>query len=350
MMSPALPLRVLCLGAYGNGNIGDACQADALAALLHLADPRLEVYSLSLSKRAAPYPAHGHYPVPLWRARDLNYVNSFDLLLAGGGGLLASPHQPLFDEAWIQSLKVPLCAVSLGAGTPHVFTAAPFIRACRLFSVRDEFSRAAVRKVRDDVAVTLDPILLAPADTAVEKAGETAGIVWIPAKFDPQSRPTWEEIAKTGIDRGHDAVVSLNPATDRASGFAEVFGEAVLYADGADTLLAAMRSRRLVVSERYHGCIYAARWPKPCVGLALRRNADHIVTSKTLELFRLVPGLGGIADIATPPRRALFERIALDGFDGAALEPFLAGERTRLLAHLQACLAVVASESAMRMG
>src|SRR5215210_1326853 len=159
-MSASNSKRVLLIGAYANGNIGDMYQAEALAHELLAVDPAVAVFSASPSKRAMPYPAANHTALPADTIRDAEALNSFDAILVGGGGLLAAPHQPLHDAAWVESIETRLCGVALGAARKAAEEAEAFIRRCDCFAVRDEYSAREIDGLRDSFDIVMDPILL----------------------------------------------------------------------------------------------------------------------------------------------------------------------------------------------
>lgn len=277
-------MKVLCIGAFGNGNVGDMYQADAIAAALREADPTVEVSSLSPSKRGSEYPAAMHTIVAPDRLYDPEVLNSFDLILVGGGGLLASPHHPLPDKDWVNLIDTPMCALSVGVAAKHAAESAAFVAKCALFSVRDEYSHRAIASMRPDADIVMDPILLAPDD--FHPMGEykpRSGIVWVPGKLVTETANFYAHLRDTIFDPRDDHIISFNELTDRGSGFDEVFGDHVEYISSIEEFHAVCRKSRFVVSERYHGCILALRAGAPCLGVALR---SEIVTSKITELYR----------------------------------------------------------------
>src|SRR3712207_2872937 len=96
--------RVLIFGAYANGNLGDAEQAASVARHLRAYRPELDVVAVAHSVADKPYS-----PSPASRGQNLvdildpAFVNGFDSLLIGGGGLLASKHKPLTQADWVAS-------------------------------------------------------------------------------------------------------------------------------------------------------------------------------------------------------------------------------------------------------
>ncbi len=152
--------KMLLIGAYANGNIGDMHQADAIAGELLEVDPTLEIFSTSPSKRSSDFPSARHTKLPQSAVRDADVLNSFDLILVGGGGLLAARHAPLPDVEWVQSIRTTLCGLALGCAGEAPEQSRAFIEKCARFSVRDEYSANAVAPIRTDIDIVMDPIFL----------------------------------------------------------------------------------------------------------------------------------------------------------------------------------------------
>lgn len=277
-----MSIRILCLGAFANGNLGDMYQADAIARLIREIDPQAEVVSVSPSKRRSAYPVEDHAAGPRGGAFDPAFINGFDLLLVGGGGLLSAPHPPLDDPAWVAAVTIPICAVSLGAVPETAALCLPFLQKCAVFSVRDEFSLRAVQGARPEARIIMDPILLDRVAAPRPARSETAGITWVPGKLVLNTEIDWEAAIARVFHPRRDRLISFNPGTDRGSGFDQIFPQ-VEYLDRIEPFMAAAFASRFVLSERYHACIYALASGVPALGVCLRSQA---VTSKIEELFR----------------------------------------------------------------
>lgn len=328
-----MSLRVLCLGAYANGNVGDMYQADALAKAVRAVRPDAEIVSVSPSKRRSSYPAKHHTAGPADGAFDPNFINSFDVLLVGGGGLLSAPHAPLHQEAWVDALKLPVVAVALGAAGDVPKQSAAFVRKCKFFSVRDEYSHGFITELRSDAEIVMDPILLDQCPRQSSEAPRT-GILWVPAKIVDGTRKQYADLAERLFRRSSDLIVSINPETDRRSGFDEVFGDAVLYLDSAEEFQRLAATRRFTVSERYHGCILALRSGSPCVGLTLR---SQTVTSKITEMYRRVGFAGCTSGLSDAISRTSLRNLA-DNLDLDAIDQVLAKEQRVLFNFLERAL------------
>jgi len=337
-----LPLRIALIGAFGNGNLGDKYQALAIATILRELDPTCSISSISMNGRDIVYPTDGMELVPRPKLDDFETLNSFDLLLVGGGGLLASPHRPLHNEAWVAGIRKPMCGVALGVTTQHARNAAAFVRSCAAFSVRDRYSQKCALKVRKDVRIAMDPILLAPPlpGETPSLPEEREGIVWIPAKLTPETRPFYEDTVRRLFRSETDCVVALNEPSDRKSGFDAMFGASVHYVQTLEELTALLARARLVVSERYHGCIFAIRAGLPCLGLALRGGG---VTSKVRGLYEWM-GLEECAvDMDTTLRRPEMRKLAAQSFRRSNFRPGLIAQAAALRAYLADCLSIASA-------
>ena len=300
-------MRILCVGCYANGNVGDSHQADAVAALVHEALPGAAVFSLTTdTRRMAPYPALNQ-TVAAGSLRDPQLVNSFDVMVVGGGGLLATGHPPLNDAEWVSSITIPMVGLGLGADPTFAKEAEAFIARCFAFSVRDDYSRDAVRPFRQGpVEIVMDPILLSPDSGPVRRDAVTDGICLVPGRLLEGTLPFYRHYLETIWRPEVDSVVSVNPVTDRKSGFDELFGPLVRYVGSIEEFNAAIADKAMVASERFHGCIMAMRAGVPSVGIALR---SQTVTSKITEMYRLLGASSAIVGkTERPDRQTLLDR------------------------------------------
>lgn len=330
---------VLLIGAYANGNLGDMYQAEAIAGALLDIDPNLEVSSVSVEDRQVPYPSRNHRALPPNMVWDFGQLNSFDLILVGGGGLIAVPHRPFNDEDWVARIKTRMCALSLGVSADAARASRAFIERCELFSVRDEFSAEHVALMRDDAAIVSDPILLGSQIDDVgmpPPTGERQNLALIAGRVYPETVAFYQKLEDELMTSPADTVVAVNPYTDRASGLDEVVRRhRVNYSTSVTLLARQLMQRKFVVSERYHGCIFALRWGLPVYGIALGTTN---VTPKITELYRRLE----LDEFLIRPNSSLERgRLAreIDGaFDFAAIHARLEEWRDGLRAYLRQCL------------
>ena len=306
-------------------------QPDAIATLIREVRPDAEVTSISPSRRGSDYPAQSHIKGP--PGVDPAFINGFDCMLIGGGGLFAARHYPFAEPDWVAALTIPIFALSVGVAGVHLQDAAPFIRRCTRFSVRDEYSRAAVELVRGDAEIVMDPILLAEAAKPPLRAGRNRGVLWVPGKIVENTRPFWADVQARLISPD-DPVMSFNPVTDAKSGFDEIF-RPLTYLDAIEPFHAAAADARFTVSERYHGCIFALARGRPALGLATR---SAVVTSKIRELYRRIGHPEAVIEKTDAHSRQSLRALA-DEIDHAAVSTYLLAERERLKDYLTACLA-----------
>lgn len=325
--------KLLCLGAFANGNIGDMYQADAIARLIKTVRSDADIYSVSPSRRNAPYPTKDQRAGNEGSAFDPDYINGFDMLFVGGGGLLASPHIPLYDKAWVEAITIPVCAVALGAAGDAADMSRTFIERCDNFSVRDEFSYEAVKHIRPDASVIMDPILLDTVAMPRRTSHLQAGITWVPGKLVLGTEEIWSAAIAHSFDRSQDQILSFNPVTDRNSGFEWIFDN-VRYLDSVDPFLTGAAASRMVMSERYHACIYALASGIPAVGICLRSAP---VTSKIEELYRQLDIEHALVRMPFKNSRQELQDMA-NRIDLAQIEARLLSERQSLLDYLAECL------------
>jgi polysaccharide pyruvyl transferase WcaK-like protein len=269
LASPNHP-RVLLFGAYGNGNLGDAIQASSLARAINLLRPEIEVWACSALP--APYPFAHQWTLPPDAILNPAIVNSFDLLVIGGGGLLSHPHDPLTDPNWQTMLQVPVVLIGVGAGEPVASKAENLIRKAIYVSGRDNHSIATLRKFVRDPAFVPDPVLcdasyLNQQDEHSSSRQSSDRNLWVLKYIDTDD--FWalcDSLSQSG-----DTVCFIEPHIDfrliehlpnaRPVYFIE---ELIPLIDQAD----------LVLSMRYHGCILAMLRGKRVFGLREQKCFD----------------------------------------------------------------------------
>jgi polysaccharide pyruvyl transferase WcaK-like protein len=278
--------RVLIFGAYANGNLGDAEQAASVARHLRNHDDTLEIYASSHSTSDRLY-----YPCPAFLTRnkidilDIDFVNSFDALVIGGGGLLASRHKPLNAEEWVEKINIPIGILAVGANEEISNLCKPLLQKAKVISVRDSYSLNAVQSIRSDAFLLRDPIL---SDRSIDESPMenarlgTSRLCVIPRKLVSKAEPVYQRISETMVSR--DFVITVFPATDEASGALDFFSRQTKHeATEMKSFVSMVRKADLVVSDRYHGCIIAMKLglsTLPC----LRSRADE--ASKIFNLYR----------------------------------------------------------------
>ena len=261
LASPDRP-RVLLFGAYGNGNLGDAIQASSLAQAINLLRPEIEVWACSALP--APYPFAHQLTLQPDAILVPAIVNSFDLLVIGGGGLLAHPHDPLTDPKWQTMLQVPVAFIGVGAAEPVASEAEILIRKAIYVSGRDDHSIATLRKFAREPAFVPDPVLCDASylnqqeDSCPRQSSERK--LWVLKYVNTEDF----RALCTDLSKSDDTVCFVEPHIDirlieylpnaRPIYFVE---ELIRMIDHAD----------LVLSMRYHGCILAMLRGKRVFGL-----------------------------------------------------------------------------------
>ena len=262
LASPNRP-RVLLFGAYGNGNLGDAIQASSLARAINFLRPEIEVWACSALP--APYPFAHQLTLQPDDILVPAIVNSFDLLVIGGGGLLSHPHDPLTDPKWQTMLQVPVALIGVGAAEPVAREAEILIRKAIYVSGRDNHSIATLRKFAREPAFVPDPVLCDASylnqheeDACSRQSSERK--LWVLKYVNTED--FWALCAD--LSNGDDTVCFVEPHIDirlieylpnaRPIYFVE---ELISMIDHAD----------LVFSMRYHGCILAMLRGKRVFGL-----------------------------------------------------------------------------------
>lgn len=332
-------LSVLLIGAYANGNLGDTYQAEAVADALLRIDPTLDVSSVSAEDRQVPYPARNHRALPSSVIWDFDRLNSFDLILVGGGGLIAVQHRPLNDPAWVAQITTRVCALAIGVSADAAQATRAFIERCDMFSVRDDLSAENVSSIRRDVVIVSDPILLsAHVDDvgAVRAYAERRDVALVSGRILAETTGFYRRLEDELLTFSSDAVVAMNTFTDQASKPDQVFRRhRVHYATSLTLLSRQLMPRRYVLSERYHGCIFALKWGLPAYGIAL---GTENVTPKITELYRRLGLDSFLIRADTPLDRPSMDRQASEAFDVLGVRSRLERWREDLQGYLSRCL------------
>jgi hypothetical protein len=269
LASPDRP-RVLLFGAYGNGNLGDAIQASSLARAINILRPEIEVWACSALP--ATYPFAHQLTLQPDAILTPAIVNSFDLLVIGGGGLLSHPHDPLTDPKWQTMLQVPVALIGVGAAEPVASKAENLIRKAIYVSGRDNHSITTLRKFAREPAFIPDPVLcdasyLNQQEGHSSSQGSSDRKLWVLKYVNTED--FWALCHS--ISQRDDTVCFVEPHMDfrliehlpnaRPIYFVE---ELIPMIDQAD----------LVLSMRYHGCILAMLRGKRVFGLREQKCFD----------------------------------------------------------------------------
>lgn len=353
---PARPgaARVLLFGAYGNGNLGDAAQAEALAFLLG----RLLPAPLSLAacswERRAPFAFPGGVRLAsdaLLRADLLPQEPRPGLVVIGGGGLLGTPHFPLYAErwaAWFAGRGVKWALLGVG-GSAEAIVEPAWVGAYRMLvggaafvGVRDGATLEAARAINPAAAWFPDPVLARALLTAETRFADAAAwearpvdVLIIPRHPNGAADAAANRAAlawrATLVEAGRRVVVA---AMERVLDAGALAGEEVIYVDDWTVLDGLCREARLVVSLRLHGVI--AGIAAGCVvhGLVQPKIGDLMTTLGVQDWFTPGPWPDPAPDCSAASAAA-FHR---------ALEPGLARVRQALdSAMLQASRALAAA-------
>ena len=330
-------MRVLLVGGYASGNLGDLGQRQALADEIATIRPEASIDAVAPGHRRTVASERGHSVLPSHVLKDHDVLNAYDVILVGGGGLLAAEWSPLDDEEWVGGITTRVCGVSLGAAAAPAEGARTFIERCDRFSVRDEYSAEAVGGMRPDVEITLDPALLTipPEGNAPVARTGSSSVLCIPGRLLPSTRPFYEQVHERVLRgaAGSD-VLSLHGSADAKSGFDDVFGSEVVYPRDDERVRERFSRHAYVISERYHGCILALRWQVPCFGVALR---SAVVTSKITELYRRFDLSEHVLKRPEDVDARSLRR-AGETFDFPRVLSMIGEERLRLRTYLESCL------------
>jgi len=119
-------MRVLLIGAYGAGNLGDEAILQGMLQILEgrgIAKDEIAVYSWS------PEETRSLFDVPSIQRDDSKELpEDYDMLFVGGGGIFYAANVPLYFRRIFQYLMLRKPVEVYGVGTDELYGTAPFLR------------------------------------------------------------------------------------------------------------------------------------------------------------------------------------------------------------------------------
>ncbi len=287
-------LKVLLIGAYGNGNLGDAYQALAVEQQIKecYRIPEENIFAASHSNGAA-FPFAPERILTREQLMDPVFMNTFGMIVIGGGGLFAHPHAPLRDkDQWCQSIQTPIIIHAVGASRKILLECRNLIIKAVEMSGRDEESVKAFNEFRQDCKLEKDPILMSRAPHELERYdeasskehhGERIDCLWIlkyPA--NEKDREALEVIKGIiGEDNKIHQIIAIEPALDNV--LEKWFPGMVHYCTFLTDLNGFISRSEKVISMRYHGAIFGILNKKTTYGFSqikiqsiLKARIDYI--------------------------------------------------------------------------
>jgi len=264
-------VRVLLFGAYGNGNLGDTVQAEALAWLLRQMLPTSPLSFAATSwERQAPFRLPGGAVLPgdvLLRPDRLatGQEGAARLVAIGGGGLLGAPHFPLHETAWARwfvARGIPYAFLGVGGAAaalqePECAEAYRTLLTGAVFvGGRDDATLRAIRDIRPDAAWFPDPVLAwALGHAEPSAAPRPIDLLLIPrfpnSPADAAGNRAMLARRAAAVAGERIVVAALEPQLDAQA----LHGEAVEYVTDWEALIALCRQARRVVTLRLHGAV-----------------------------------------------------------------------------------------------
>ena len=282
--------RVLLFGAYGNCNLGDAIQAASIQRAINALRPDIDVWACSVLPSPFPFPYDKVLPARSFANPSI--VNSFDLLIIGGGGLLSHPHDPLTDDAWQKSINIPIVLLGVGA-TPNVAEKSlTLIQKAKFVSARDWMSEMTLKRFTSTVKYMPDPVLCDPHFDVGASPGQHLSSkrnLWI-LKYTGRNSIT--EAAQLAIPDG-DEVCFLEPHLDFP--LIQVYPRAIPIYFVQD-LIALIDRADNVFSTRFHGCILSMLRRKPAFGFQEQKIKDLLTKYGNAQAFSKTLSRGELSE------------------------------------------------------
>ena len=269
-LAPSARPRILLFGAYGNGNLGDKIQAESLLRAVRQIRPDVEVWACSALRAMYPFPFDRVLPGEAFN--NPRIVNSFDMLMIGGGGLLSHPHDPLTNVDWQKAISIPVAFIGIGAAAEVVARSEILVRKAVYISVRDDHSMSSMQKFAQNASFLADPVLCdahhdVRAGARTPRRPRANRKLWILKYFGAEQTQQWRDI----VDPERDEVCFLEPSFDFPLLIDFPFARA---AYRTDDLLTMIDSADMVISMRYHGCILGMLRDRPIVGVREHKSLD----------------------------------------------------------------------------
>jgi hypothetical protein len=290
--------RILLVGAYGNGNFGDAIQPYFFGEHFSRLFPELEVWAGTTYQNKF-YPGRRVKTLHRSLLYSTELPSWFDAIFVAGGGLLTCSHTPICSTQWQDSIaQVPIGVLSCGASQPGFGGAAALLSKARFIGVRSKKSAEAVsaRFLAQPVMMP-DPVLAFPG---FEPHIGGDGILWNPRWSIADHRLALQ----ASVDTSGRAVL-FEPGLDQAAGL--LLGD-VHDALRIDTTVDLFRRADVCYTERYHGAILALQCGTPVFGCAEQKVIDLLhefgLEANTRASFPPV-GFDFLANIINPTDQIL---------------------------------------------
>lgn len=296
--------RILLFGAYGNGNLGDECQPDAVyEAVVGNCPSDVSIEMIACSWERIRPPTLKHVGIaPYQEILDCRALQEYDFLLIGGGGLLGVPHYPLSSLPWVKGLRsigVPYGLLGVGASRQEF--AEPkraesyklLLEGAAFVTARDADTLAAFRSIRPDTTYLPDPCSYS-AESRARRVGQgekqrIAFVPKLPSDLDEQGTlRSFIDLQRRCDEMGIPTeAFFFEPALDR--GVAEHFRNPT-FVQTREEYIEGISRCSIVLSMRYHGVLLALISDVSCWGFGPR---------KLQQLFELA-GIDRFAATAKP--------------------------------------------------
>jgi polysaccharide pyruvyl transferase WcaK-like protein len=292
-------MKVLLIGAYGNGNLGDAYQAVAVQQQMmeRYSIPKENIYAAS-HNNVAGFPFAAERTLTREQLMDPDFVNTFGIVVIGGGGLLSHPHPPFVDkDQWIQSIQTPIIIHAVGAGRKTLQDCRTLIRKAVEISGRDEESITVLKEYREDCTHEIDPILASTSLEALEQydeplttqeVGEKIDCLWIlKYPLNEKDRKDLDHIRSMVAEENNrrHQIVAIEPERDRE--LENWFPGEVHYCTRLKELNQLIRRSEKVISMRYHGAIFGMLNKKRTLGFSQIKIKKILANGEYLEKLSL---------------------------------------------------------------
>ena len=256
--------KIIFFGAYGNGNLGDMIQANALARLFMSFGYKADELAAVSWINVTDYDFVGTRLTPssIW---SFELLASAELLVIGGGGLFDAVHYPLETVEWIECLieyKIPYALLGVGVAQGylkiHPKSLKLLVENAVFNSGRDTPSLENLLKLDQTAKFVADPVLYSlltqPVFTQPIKEDRVSIVLKYP---HTESDQKFIEKCKLIVNKNpkYD-VIFLQTGLGAEDKTAQQFPNAIIAQDEI-SLLNILKKSKYCISMRYHGCILA---------------------------------------------------------------------------------------------
>jgi hypothetical protein len=274
-------VKILCFGAYGNGNLGDAIQPSYVAKILRamLPDVDLDIYATSWLENR-PYSAPDCEIVPSWALFNSWFLSKIDFVVFGGGGITGPFHYPLTEMYWIDRflrLRIPYGFLGIGVMntaaqsvafrklvTWAAFTTSRTVNGVKQLAEADPTSRPVLFPDPVLLSIALERLQSPPVAGRIPSE-PPKGLLLIKRPDNPEQKDFFALAQSLDASGANVEFMVFEPHLEMQH--VSEFNKRVHIAATEDEFHTILPDFDYIISSRYHGCILAFKHKLPIFGI-----------------------------------------------------------------------------------